>query len=83
MKTVFDYFEEIMSIPRESGKEEKITEYLVNYAKEHNLEYSVGKYNTVFLKKNNRSKKTIILHAHSDMMCVSNEPFDSRGTRGK
>ncbi len=76
MKTVFDYFEEIMSIPRESGKEEKITEYLVNYAKEHNLEYNVGKYNTVFLKKNNRSKKTIILQAHSDMMCVSNEPFD-------
>ena len=76
MKTVLNYFEEIMSIPRESGKEEKIKDYLVNYAKEHNIEYSVGKYNTVFLRKNNNASKTIILQAHSDMVCVSNEDYD-------
>lgn len=35
MKTVFKYFEEIMSIPRESGKEERIAQYLINYAKEN------------------------------------------------
>ena len=76
MKTVLNYFEEIMSIPRESGKEEKIKDYLVNYAKEHNIEYSVGMYNTVFFRKNNHSDKTIILQAHSDMVCVSNEDYD-------
>ena len=76
MKTVFNYFEEIMGIPRESGKEGKIKDYLVNYAKEHNIEYSVGKYNTVFMRKNNGSNKTIILQAHSDMVCVSNEDYD-------
>ena len=27
-KGILEYFEEIMKIPRESGKEEKITEYL-------------------------------------------------------
>lgn len=48
MKDTLKYFEEIMKIPRESGKEEKIAEYLVNYAKENNIEYSLGKYNTVF-----------------------------------
>ena len=81
MKTVFNYFEEIMSIPRESGKEDKIAKYLVDYAKQNNIEYSVGKYNTVFLKKNNCSNKTIILQAHSDMVCVStnNYNFDNKG----
>ena len=76
MKNTLEYFEEIMKIPRESGKEEKIAEYLVNYAKKNNIEYSLGKYNTVFLKKNNNSNKTIILQAHSDMVCVSNDEYD-------
>lgn len=76
MDSVLKYFEEIMQIPRESGKEEKIADYLVNYAKENNIEYSLGKYNTVFLKKNNNSDKTIILQAHSDMVCVSTNDYD-------
>ena len=76
MKNTLEYFEEIMKIPRESGKEDKIAAYLVNYAKENNIEYSLGKYNTVFLKKNNNSDKTIILQAHSDMVCVSTDDYD-------
>lgn len=76
MKNTLEYFEEIMKIPRESGKEEKIAEYIVNYAKENNIEYSLGKYNTVFLKKNNNSNKNIILQAHSDMVCVSSDEYD-------
>lgn len=76
MKNTLEYFEEIMKIPRESGKEEKIAEYLVNYAKKNNIEYTLGKYNTVFLKKNNNLNKTIILQAHSDMVCVSNDEYD-------
>ncbi|MBO5005070.1 MAG: beta-Ala-His dipeptidase [Clostridia bacterium] len=76
MKNVLNYFEEIMKIPRESGKEEKIAQYLINYAKENNIEYQRGKYNTVFLQKNNNSNKTIILQAHSDMVCVSTENYD-------
>ena len=76
MKNTLEYFEEIMRIPRESGKEEKIAKYLVEFAKENNIEYKVGKYNTVYLRKNNNSKKTIILQAHSDMVCVSTENYD-------
>lgn len=76
MKSVLEYFEEIMKIPRESGKEEKIAEYLISYAKENNIEYHLGKYNTVFLRKNNNSDKTIILQAHSDMVCVSTNEYD-------
>lgn len=65
-----------MKIPRESGKEEKNAEYIVNYAKKNNIEYSLGKYNTVFLNKNNNANKTIILQAHSDMVCVSKDKYD-------
>lgn len=81
MKNVLNYFEEIMEIPRESGKEDKIANYLVDYAKKNNIEYNVGKYNTIFLRKNNNSNKTIILQAHSDMVCVSkhNYDFDDKG----
>lgn len=76
MESTLKYFEDIMNIPRESGKEDRIAEYLVKYAKENNIEYRQGKYNTVFLKKNNHSNKTIILQAHSDMVCVSNDKYD-------
>lgn len=76
MDGVLEYFEEIMRIPRESGKEEKIAQYLVNFAITNNIEYEIGKYNTVFLRKNNNSAKTIILQAHSDMVCVSTENYD-------
>jgi len=76
MKSTLEYFEEIMQIPRESGKEEKVANYLINYAKENNIEYNLGKYNTIFLKKNNNSDRTIILQAHSDMVCVSADDYD-------
>ena len=37
MKSALNYFEEIMNIPRESGKEEKIAQYLIDYAKENDI----------------------------------------------
>ncbi len=43
MKSVMNYFEEIMNIPRESGKEEKIAQYIIDYAKENGIEYYLGK----------------------------------------
>ena len=58
MKSTCNYFEDIMRIPRESGKEERIAKYIINYAKENNIEYKLGKYNTVLLRKNNNSDRT-------------------------
>ena len=75
-KDVFKYFEEILKIPRESGKEEKIAKYLASFAKQNDIEYKIGKYNTIFLRKDNNQGKTIILQAHSDMVCVSNDNYD-------
>ena len=36
---VFYYFEQIAGIPHPSHHEEAISNYLVSFAKEHNLEY--------------------------------------------
>ena len=36
-KEVFNWFREISNIPRESGNEKGISDFLVNFAKERNL----------------------------------------------
>ena len=37
--SVFRFFEEICNIPHGSGNIDKISDYLVDFAKERNLEY--------------------------------------------
>lgn len=76
MKRIFEIFEEILSIPRSSGNENQIANYLIDFAKKHNLESNKDKFNNVLIKKNNHSNKTIILQAHSDMVCVSDIEYD-------
>jgi len=76
MDRVFEIFEEIMGIPRESGNEAQIANYLVSFARKANLEVVKDKFNNIFIRKNNDSKRTIILQAHSDMVCVSNKGYD-------
>lgn len=50
-KRVFHYFEEMSQIPRPSYQEKAISDYLVNFAKEHNLEYYQDKlYNVIMIK---------------------------------
>ena len=39
-KKVIEYFVEINKIPRRSGEEKKIREYLESFAKERNLQYN-------------------------------------------
>lgn len=65
----FAFFNEIAKIPRESGNEEKIAEYLVDFAKKRQLFYRRDKYNNVLIKKKTGNKKPIILQAHVDMVC--------------
>ena len=72
-KRVFYYFEEITKIPRCSFKEEKIKDFLINFAKNHGLEYYDDKYNNVIIKKEAspgyEDKEAIILQGHTDMVC--------------
>ena len=71
------HFEEISKIPRCSKNEERVREYIINFAKERGLEYrvdSVG--NVVVIKpadKGYEDKPAIILQGHIDMVCEKNK----------
>ncbi len=86
MNNTLQFFKEISNIPRPSGKEEKIRDYLVNFAKSHNLEYVTDNTFNVIIKKPSNianCNKTLILQAHTDMVCEKNNDtffdFDNMG----
>lgn len=70
-KEVIKFFKEISDIPRMSGNEEKICEYLVEFAKKRNLEYVYEKeaQNVIIRKENESEKDYIAFQAHTDMIC--------------
>lgn len=69
---VFGYFEDICHIPHPSYKEEKISAFLVDFAKEHNLEYYQDElYNVIMIKEATPGYEDvppIILQGHMDMV---------------
>jgi len=51
-KLLWKHFDEIRKIPRCSKHEEKIRDYVVDFAKNHNLEYKLDKPGNVVIIKN-------------------------------
>lgn len=72
-KSVFSFFEEISQIPRGSGNEQAISEYLEKFAIERNLEYVRDAANNVIIKKAGskgyENSPAVILQGHMDMVC--------------
>jgi len=70
---VLEIFKEITRIPRESGHEEPMTEYLCNWAKDHNLPYKRDEIGNVCItkpaSKGKENAPTVVLQAHQDMVC--------------
>lgn len=70
---VFRYFEEISAIPRCSGNEKQISDYLFGFAKKHDLEAIQDNALNVIIKKpaapEYESAPTVILQGHMDMVC--------------
>lgn len=78
MNKTIEFFYEIANIPRESGNEENIANYLCEFAQKRSLYYTKDQYNNVIIKKKNNNKTPIILQAHMDMVCEkdNNIEFD-------
>ena len=80
MNKTIDFFYQISNIPRPSGHEEKIRNYLVDFAKARNLEYITDEFLNVIIKKPAKTiakkNKFLILQAHTDMVCEANKDFD-------
>lgn len=74
--SVFHYFEEICHVPRPSKKEERIRQYLTDFAESHGLEYKVDEAGNVLIRKNasagKEHLKTVVLQSHMDMVCEKN-----------
>ncbi len=81
------YFEEISAIPRASYHEEKIAEYLCEFARARGLEYYRDDTNNVLVcapaTAGREGEPAILLQGHTDMVCEKNEgvahDFDTEG----
>jgi len=75
-KKVFQYFEEISKIPRCSGNEKALSDFLIHFAKERNLEYYQDDIYNVIIKKpaspGYEDVPSIALQGHLDMVCEKN-----------
>lgn len=80
MKNIFKHFEEISKIPRCSGDEKKISDYLVNFGKDLGLETIQEESLNVIIKKpatkGYENAKKVILQGHMDMVCTKVEGLE-------
>lgn len=72
----FNYFEEICRIPHGSYDEEKIADFLVDFAQSRSLEYVRDEYNNVLIRKSatadRKNEPSILIQGHTDMVCEAN-----------
>ena len=69
---VFEYFEEISRIPRQSGRCEKISKYVEDFAVSHGLWHYRDELGNVLIRKEsskNADKPYVIIQGHMDMVC--------------
>ena len=71
--SVFGYFEQLCAIPHGSGNTKMISDYLVNFAKEHGIRYIQDELNNVLLFADGtcgyEDHAPVILQGHMDMVC--------------
>ncbi len=74
---VFEIFDEITKVPRPSKKEEKIRQYLLDFAAKHNIEVRTDAVGNVAMSvpatPGHEQAPAIILQGHMDMVCESND----------
>ena len=83
-RIVWEQFDAITRVPRPSKKEGRIIEFLVDFARKHNLEYKKDAIGNVVMRKpatpGFENRPTVILQSHMDMVCEKNSDV-STGTR--
>ena len=75
-RKVLDLFKEITKVPRESGHEEQIIEFLQQFARTHSLACKTDGAGNVLIVKEPapgcENLPVIVLQSHSDMVCEKN-----------
>ena len=77
---VWNIFDQITKGPRPSKKEEKIRQWLVDFAKQHNIEYHLDATGNILMRKpatpGYEDHQTIVMQGHIDMVCEKNSDVD-------
>ena len=78
---VFYIFDEINHVPRPSKHEEKIRQYLLDFAAKHDIEVATDKIGNVVMRvpatPGHENAPVVAMQAHMDMVCESNnKDFD-------
>lgn len=71
----FEYFKEIVKVPRPNGYMDKIQDYLEEFSKVHNLTFIKDETGNVIIR-NKVSGTPITLQGHMDIVAVSTNNFD-------
>jgi len=73
---LFNYFEDICQVPRPSKKEEKIRQFLLDFASQNGLESKTDDTGNVLIIKpatpGRENSPTVVLQTHMDMVCEKN-----------
>lgn len=71
---VWQYFIDLTAIPRQSGHEEKVVEYLIKFAKSRGLLFEKDSNNNILIEipgtSGHESDPGYILQSHMDMVCI-------------
>ncbi|MBQ4127359.1 MAG: aminoacyl-histidine dipeptidase [Alistipes sp.] len=88
-RLVWEQFDAITQVPRPSKKEQRIIEFLIDFAIQHNLEWQRDKIGNVVIRKpatkRYEERPIVILQSHMDMVCEKNSDvvfdFDTQAIR--
>ena len=79
-KAVWEQFDAITRIPRPSKKEERIIDFLINFAQINSLDWQRDQIGNVVIRKpateGYENRPTVILQSHMDMVCEKNSDVD-------
>ena len=79
-KAVWEQFDALTRVPRPSKKEERVIEFLIEFAKSHNIEWQRDEIGNVVMRKpataGYESRPTVILQSHMDMVCEKNSDVE-------
>lgn len=77
---VWEQFDAITRVPRPSKKEGRIIDFLVDFAKTHNIEYKKDAIGNVVMRKpatpGCEQRPAVILQSHMDMVCEKNSDVE-------
>lgn len=77
---VWEQFEALTHVPRPSKKEERVIEYLIDFARRHDIEWQRDDIGNVVMRKpataGYENHPTVILQSHMDMVCEKNSDVE-------